>query len=204
MSACDAALARLCDTSSEVSSHYLIAASGTVHALVDESRRAWHAGAGAWGMVNDVNSHSIGIELDNPGDRPFPETQMAALTRLLTGVMARWAIPPERVIGHSDMAPDRKSDPGPRFDWRRLAREGLSIWPETPCAEMPPGTPPDLAVFEAALTRIGYPAADPEQRLRAFRLRFRPHATGPLSTADMTAALSLASRFPVDPKARGA
>ena len=200
MTGCDAALARLCDPGSEVSAHYLIAASGDIHALVDEDRRAWHAGAGAWGAVGDVNSRAIGIELDNPGDRPFPEAQMAALTRLLAAVMARWHIPPERVIGHSDMAPDRKCDPGPRFDWRRLALEGLSVWPE-PTAHM---TPADPARFQAALTGFGYPAADAALRLRAFRLRFRPYATGPLSPADMAAAQSLAGRFPVDPVAQGA
>lgn len=194
MTDCDAALARLCDPASEVSAHYLIAASGAVHPLVDERLRAWHAGAGAWGMVTDVNSRAIGIELDNPGDRPFPEAQMAALTRLLTAVMVRWHIPPERVIAHSDMAPDRKSDPGPRFDWRRLARDGLSVWFDAPAPE----TPPDAAAFETALTLIGYPPAEPAQRLAAFRLRFRPNASGPLAPADMAAALSLARRFPVD------
>lgn len=207
MGGCDAALARLCDPACEVSAHYLIAASGTIHALVEERLRAWHAGAGAWGAVTDVNSRSIGIEMDNPGDRPFTEPQMAALTGLLAEVMARWSIPPERVIGHSDMAPDRKSDPGPRFDWRRLARDGLSIWPDDLHNNRPgvaAETPPDPTEFNTALTRFGYPSATPDLRLRAFRLRFRPHATGPLSPADMAAALSLARRFPVDPDAPGA
>jgi N-acetylmuramoyl-L-alanine amidase len=130
MESCAAALARLCDPAAEVSAHWLIAEDGRVMALVPEEMRAWHAGAGAWGGVGDVNSRSIGIELANDGAQPFGAPQMAALERLLAGIMARWQVRPERVIGHSDMAPERKRDPGPRFDWRALARAGLSVWPE--------------------------------------------------------------------------
>lgn len=196
MASCEAALARLCDPESEVSAHYLIAASGSIHPLVPEDRRAWHAGAGAWGAVSDVNSRSIGIELDNPGDRPFPEAQMAALTGLLGSILQRWNIPPERVIAHSDMAPARKSDPGPRFDWRRLALAGLSVWHDH--ATKPRAGTPDAARFHRALDRIGYPPAADDQRLDAFRLRFRPRASGPLGWADLAAAENLAHRFPVD------
>src|SRR5690606_7384698 len=99
-------------------------------ALVPEDRRAWHAGAGSSPGREDVNSRSIGIELANPGDRPFPEPPMAALETLLAEIMARWSISPRDVIAHSDLAPGRKIDPGPRFDWRRLALQGLAIWPE--------------------------------------------------------------------------
>lgn len=187
------ARARLCDPAAAVSAHYLIAADGTLDALVDEDRRAWHAGAGAWGRVCDINSASIGIELDNPGDRPFPAPQMAALAVLLAAVLARHAIPPEGVIAHSDMAPTRKADPGPRFDWRRLARAGLSVWP-APAAPQPP----DAAAFVAALHRFGYPPAPPEALLAAFRRRFRPWAQGPLDATDMAAARDLAARFAVD------
>jgi N-acetylmuramoyl-L-alanine amidase len=107
-----AALARLCDPAAEVSAHYLLDMDGTVTALVDEVNRAWHAGAGTWGAVSDVNSHSIGIEMTNSGSHPFSERQMAALETLLVGIMARWSIPPQGVIAHSDMAPSRKRDPG--------------------------------------------------------------------------------------------
>lgn len=191
MPSCAAALARLCDPAAEVSAHWLIAEDGATEQLVDEALRAWHAGAGGWGGLTDVNSHSIGIELANSGDAPFPEPQMAALEQLLRGIMERWAIPPEGVIGHSDMAPTRKCDPGPRFDWRRLALQGLSVWPET--AE--PGD------FASSLARIGYPAASPENLLAAFRLRFRPGASGPESDTDRAMAASLAARFPVDARA---
>jgi N-acetylmuramoyl-L-alanine amidase len=190
MPGCAEARARLCDPNAEVSAHYLIAETGEVDALVPEEARAWHAGAGAWGRVTDVNSRSIGIELQNPGDAPFPEPQMAALERLLAATMARWQIPPERVIGHSDMAPDRKRDPGPRFDWQRLARSGLAIWPG------PAGDP--TAPLAASLRAIGYPEATPATLLHAFRLRFRPWATGPEGPEDRAAADDIARRFPVD------
>ncbi|MBB4020723.1 MULTISPECIES: N-acetylmuramoyl-L-alanine amidase [Actibacterium] len=197
MNSADAALDRLCDPASEVSAHYLIAENGTLCQLVREENRAWHAGAGAWGAVGDVNSRSIGIELANDGDTPFPEPQMAALERLLAGAMARWAIPPERVIAHSDMAPNRKIDPGARFDWRRLALQGLSVWPAHLSRSSRPDTP--NGAFLTAARRFGYTADCGEDAiLAAFRLRFRPGATGPLEGADLRAIQALAQRFPVD------
>lgn len=192
MAGWEAARDRLCDPAAEVSAHYLVRPDGPVLALVPEVLRAWHAGAGAWGGVGDVNSRSIGIELANPGDAPFPAPQMAALEALLAGVMTRWAIPPERVIGHADMAPDRKADPGPRFDWRRLALAGLAVWPA------PDPAPAAVAGLQPALRAFGYPAADPDRLLAVFRARFRPFARGPATPADAAAAADLARRFPVD------
>jgi len=182
---------RLCDPAHEVSAHWLIAEDGGTEQLVDEALRAWHAGAGQWGDVTDVNSRSIGIELANTGTQPFPEPQMAALETLLRGIMARWPIPPQRIIGHSDMAPARKSDPGPRFDWRRLARQGLSVWPDD-------APPQDPAAFAPAARAFGYATPDDALLLRAFRLRFRPHASGPVDATDAAMAATLAARFPVD------
>ncbi|MCX7288606.1 MAG: N-acetylmuramoyl-L-alanine amidase [Rhodobacterales bacterium] len=187
MPTCAEALARLCDPAAEVSAHYLIDTNGTVLGLVDEGNRAWHAGAGEWGGRGDVNSRSIGIELANPGDRPFPEAQMHALERLLLAIKERHALPPQAVLGHSDMAPDRKRDPGPRFDWRRLALQGLSVWPTA-------AAPGD---FLADLARFGYPPAAPGVLLDAFRLRFRPWAKGPMDDHDRALAAGLA-RFAVD------
>lgn len=169
------ARARLCDPAAQVSAHWLIDAGGRAEPLVPESRRAWHAGEGSWQGRDDVNSHSIGIELDNPGDRPFPEPQMAALETLLRGIMDRWDIPPHRVIGHSDMAPGRKIDPGRRFDWARLARGGLAVWPSPAVSARP---------LDRLLDRVGYPAADPATRLGAFRLRFCPWNEGPENDTD--------------------
>ena len=187
MQTCAEALQRLCDPAAEVSAHYLIDSDGSVLSLVDESLRAWHAGAGEWGGAGDVNSRSIGVELANPGDRPFPDPQMRALEHLLAGSLQRHALPPQAVIGHSDMAAGRKGDPGPRFDWRRLALQGLSVWPDP----APPGD------FAAALRAFGYPALPDDLLLAAFRLRFRPWATGPLDDTDRALAAGLA-RFTVD------
>lgn len=128
-----AARARLCDPAAEVSAHWLIGLDGRAEALVDEAHRAWHAGVSEWRGETDVNSLSIGIELVNAGHghgyHPFPERQMAALERLLAGIEARHAVAPEDVVGHEHVAPGRKIDPGPKFDWRRLARAGLARWP---------------------------------------------------------------------------
>jgi len=187
------ALARLCDPSAQVSAHYLIDEAGQVFRLVPEELRAWHAGAGGWGAVSDVNSRSIGVELVNSGHSPFAAPQMAALERLLEGVMARWAIRPERVIGHACMAPLRKADPGPRFDWRRLARHGLAVWPGFEAAEAPEADP---AGFSAAARAFGYPEAPEAALLAAFRARFRPWARGPLAPTDAGTLAALARAWP--------
>ena len=130
METCAAARARLCDPAAEVSAHYLIDLDGAVEQLVDEARRAWHAGLSEWGGVADVNSRSIGIELVNQGHgpnyHPFPEPQMAALEALIRDIRTRWNVSPENIVGHEDVAPGRKIDPGPKFDWARLRRLGLS------------------------------------------------------------------------------
>lgn len=181
MASCHEALERLCDPDSEVSTHYLIDTDGTVLSLVHEAARAWHAGAGEWRGEADVNSRSIGIELANTGKEPFAERQMAALDRLLADILGRHVLPPQAVIGHSDMAPIRKADPGRRFDWRRLALQGLSVWPK-------PAEPGD---FTAELRAFGYPEAPPETLLTAFRLRFRPWAGGPLDDTDRALAAGL-------------
>jgi len=194
------ALERLCDPTAEVSAHYLISEAGTVWQMVAEARRAWHAGTGRWGGCYDINSRSIGIELANPGDRPYPEPQMVALESVMCGVVARWRIAPERVIAHSDMAPGRKSDPGARFDWRRLALQGLSVWPRAGG-----GATASAGDFLRHAKQFGYSAdATPEVILWAFRLRFRPWATGPADATDAALAADLARRFPVDRPVRSA
>lgn len=193
MPSCGAARKRLCLPEAEVSAHWLIGQDGRTEQLVPEEMRAWHAGLGSWRGQGDVNSRSIGIELDNLGDRPFPEPQMTALERLLPQIMARWQIPPENVLGHSDFAPDRKIDPGPRFDWQRLARQGLAIWPEPQA-----GPAPDPETFCALARSIGYPEAPLATLLPAFRLRFRPRVDGPLDARDMALVADLAMRFGED------
>ncbi len=186
------AIERLCDPEFEVSAHYLIDSDGTITQLVSEELRAWHAGAGAWGDVTDVNSHSIGIELDYcppfEGILQFDPRQMQALQDLLTDILQRHPeITPESIIGHSDMAPGRKVDPGPRFDWRRLALRGLALWPGV----AGPGA------FDEDLAAIGYrlpEGAEAGLLLAAFRMRCRRWARGRLSGGDRQAARALAAR----------
>ena len=180
MQSADAAIERLCDPEAEVSAHYVICRRGAVTRLVPEDQRAWHAGAGEWRGQADINSRSIGIELDNAGNHPFPEPQMAALEALLRGIMARWHIPPAGVIGHSDMAPGRKSDPGARFDWARLVRRGLAIG-----AGPAPDVRPEAESFVQAARAAGFTAQVPfEQLLASTRLRFAPWRRGDLVAAD--------------------
>ena len=193
MASFEAARERLCDAEAQVSAHWLIGRDGRVEQLVDESRRAWHAGIGTWGSCRDVNSHSVGIELDNPGDAPFAAPLMDALERLLDEILGRHGLPPEAVIGHSDLAPDRKSDPGPRFDWCRLARTGRAVWPRSN------GHDPDAAAFREGLVRFGYDAGLGEaDLLAAFRLRFAPGRQGPLTGAETAMAADLGARWPLD------
>jgi N-acetylmuramoyl-L-alanine amidase len=185
MTGAEAALERLCAPEAQVSAHYLIGAKGCLWQLVDEDARAWHAGAGEWRGRGDVNSRSIGIELDNDGRSPFTAAQMRALEGLLPGIMARWRIPPAGVIAHSDLAPERKVDPGPRLDWRRLALQGLSVWPWTPGDGAAP--------LSVSLDRIGYPRVPSELRLAAFRMRFRPGGSGREDATDRALAARLAA-----------
>jgi N-acetylmuramoyl-L-alanine amidase len=165
-----AALDRLCAARAEVSSHYIVEEDGTVWSLVPEARRAWHAGVAFWRGERDVNSASIGIEIVNPGHefgyRPFAEAQMRAVETLAAEILARHPIPPWNVVGHSDVAPRRKQDPGELFDWPRLARAGIGLWPAAP------GEP--SADPAADLARIGYELDDPGATAAAFQRRFRP------------------------------
>jgi N-acetylmuramoyl-L-alanine amidase len=136
------ALRWLCDPESAVSSHYFVYEDGLIAQLVDEERRAWHAGQSLWDGETDINSHSIGIEISNPGHEfgylPFPEGQIDAVIALCRDILTRRAIPARRILAHSDVAPLRKSDPGELFPWDRLHREGIGVWvsPEPPAEEV--------------------------------------------------------------------
>lgn len=168
------ALDRLCAAESQVSAHWFIDEDGTITQMVAEEKRAWHAGRSFWRGITDVNSASVGIELQNPGHewgyRPFPRRQMAACLELVSGIVARHAILPANVVGHSDIAPTRKEDPGERFDWPLLARHGLALArPARLVAD--PGW--DAAAFSAALAAFGYDVSDPVAATRAFQRRFR-------------------------------
>ena len=191
------ALERLSAPEFEVSCHYFIGGDGRVYRMVDERMRAWHAGAGSWCGREDVNSRSIGIEISNSGVAPYSAVQMESLESLLRDIMTRWPIPPEGVIGHSDLAVGRKSDPGPKFDWRRLALSGLSVWPDKGLRRTA-----ERNIFVEFARRFGYELPTRRGRnefaslLYAFRVRFRPCAQGPLDEWDVGAIANLAERWP--------
>lgn len=180
----------LCDPRSEVSSHYLVARDGTVTRLVPEDKRAWHAGISYWAGARDVNSRSIGIEIENPGHDggypDFPDAQMEAVIALSADILSRHSIAPERVLAHSDVAPERKLDPGEKFDWRRLHEAGIGHW--VPPAPVEPGEVlrtsdqgPAVRTLQKKLAAYGYGldlSGWYDERtgavVRAFQRHFRP------------------------------
>jgi N-acetylmuramoyl-L-alanine amidase len=199
-----AALARLCNAEAKVSAHYLIEEDGRVYSLVPEARRAWHAGVSFWKGERDVNAVSIGIELVNPGHdwgyRPFSDDQVEAVIGLLDDIRGRWTIPDSRILGHSDVAPGRKIDPGELFPWKRLAEAGHGLWLEPPAA---PGAP--LAVgdegtgvfaLQAGLTRLGYDSApsgrfeaETQTVVTAFQRHWRPERVDGIADGETRARL---------------
>ena len=197
MESAQAALERLCDPATAVSAHYLIEEDGTLHRLVDDAQRAWHAGVGSWAGDTDVNSRAIGIELQNPGHefgyRDFPAAQIAVLERLSRYLITKHSIPARHVLGHSDVAPGRKQDPGERFPWQRLAQAGIGRWPRARKPDGGPTIAPGkthelVAAVQEALGVYGYGLTvisgtlDPatETVLTAFQRHFVPEcfATG--------------------------
>jgi N-acetylmuramoyl-L-alanine amidase len=182
-------------TQQVVSSHYLVGIDPpTIYRLVDEGQRANHAGVSAWDRRHLVNTSSIGIEIvnqgyvDTPEGRrytPYPPQQIEAVVRLVRDIVRRWGIPPARVIGHSDIAPGRKQDPGPLFPWKRLADEGLALWFDEARAEalrpVYEQQLPELAWFQRRLAQLGYlvpldglPGKATQDVLVSFQMRFRP------------------------------
>lgn len=171
-----------------VSAHYLIGADGTRYQLVSDERRAWHAGAGSWGPFTDLNSASIGIELDNDGRSPFAEAQVQSLLVLLEDLCTRLRIPRSQIIGHQDLAPTRKPDPGPLFPWKRLADAGFGSWPAADAPPAPAGFDP-----WTALRLIGYPLDDRAATVRAFRNHFRGQGGSELDAEDLRILHALAA-----------
>lgn len=165
----EAALARLCDESAKVSAHYMVNEDGSIFQLVDENERAWHAGASYWRGNSNINQRSIGIEIVNKGHEfgycPFPGVQMEAVAELCWGIIARHKIPSRNVVGHSDIAPTRKKDPGELFDWKLLASKGIGLFPLQTTSNQQPAI---------ALNQYGYDLTDPEKSIIAFQRHFRP------------------------------
>lgn len=170
-----AAISRLCDPEAKVSCHYLIAEDGQIIRMVPEEKRAWHAGSAYWRGIEDVNSASVGIELVNPGHElgycPFSEAQMSALIPLMVEIVGRYGITRGNIVGHSDVAPARKIDPGELFDWDRLAGLRLALPKPFKYLADPHWTD---GGFLLALERFGYDVRDREAAVRAFQRRYRP------------------------------
>jgi N-acetylmuramoyl-L-alanine amidase len=184
------ALERMCDAEAKVSAHYMIDETGEVTRMVPEGKRAWHAGRSYWRGVTDVNSASVGIELVNPGHewgyRPFPEAQMESLIPLLHDIIQRHDIPRANVVGHSDVAPARKEDPGELFEWELLARYRLAL--SRPDVRIPSPYANDGA-FYLALERFGYDVADGLAAVRAFQRRWRPETIDGMIDGETSAIL---------------
>jgi N-acetylmuramoyl-L-alanine amidase len=202
------ALARLRDTAAGVSSHYVVEEDGTVFRLVPEEKRAFHAGKSRWQGDMDLNSRSIGIEIVNGGHDfglpPFPDVQIEAVIELSRGILSRWPIPQSRVVGHSDIAPARKQDPGELFPWERLAEAGVGLWPST-SHYGPPSSDTDLEfLITETLWAIGYPVAPDaewqpptlEESIRAFQRRWTPAAiTGAVDVQTLAAVEAVESLY---------
>ncbi|GAA3848187.1 N-acetylmuramoyl-L-alanine amidase [[Pseudomonas] carboxydohydrogena] len=182
----EAALARLCDPEAKVSSHYVVRESGEIVQLVAEDKRAWHAGVSRWREWTDINARSIGIEIVNPGHDggcpPFPDVQIEAVIALTRDIATRRHIPRDQVLAHSDIAPQRKQDPGEWFPWERLAAEGVGLWvePVPPFDEAFEAKPRELDAFVEALATYGYgvelsdPCETKQAIVAAFQRHFRP------------------------------
>ena len=162
-----------------VSAHYLIANNGKLYQLVEDNQRAWHAGLGSWQGITDINSVSIGIELDNNGSEPFEERQILSLIRLLDDLCKRFNIPRDAIIGHADLAPSRKSDPSRHFPWQRLAQAGFGQWYDENLVEAPQN-------FDAilALKTLGYDTANLPAAVKAFHRHYRGIETDSLDSED--------------------
>jgi N-acetylmuramoyl-L-alanine amidase len=214
MMSAEAALDRLCDPEAKVSSHYVVEDDGTVWQLVDEARRAHHAGISFWRGQRNLNDRSIGIEITNPGHehgyRDFPALQMAAVCDLCLHILSRHPIRPRNVVAHSDIAPDRKEDPGERFDWAGLAANGVGLYPEGVPDLGITGIVRDaggLADVRRALADIGYDVAphgalDPAVStvLRAFQRHWRPESiTGQADSGTLARLLAVARLFSAHP-----
>ena len=187
-------LERLCDPVHEVSCHYLIDPSGFCYQLVDNNKRAWHAGKSYWRGYHDLNSRSLGIELVNSGNENYPDAQMNSLIKLLQHLIESLALNPKNVLGHSDIAPTRKLDPGKWFNWQKLSDNGVGLFPEV---SVPISC--DKQLFLAQAKRAGFnPNANAEHVLRTFRNRCRPKFTGELDGYDCALMQKFADAFDID------
>ena len=193
MSETTQALKRMCNPITKVSAHYLIDEAGQIFKLISEKKRAWHAGISSWRGNCNINDRSIGIELANPGHefgyQKFPEPQINALIELANKIITRHQIPARNIVGHSDIAPTRKKDPGELFDWHELALGGIGYWPK------------DLKInivkkinetnFESALKAYGYETSNLPATILAFQRHFLPMRCGAAPDQEMFRTLEI-------------
>ncbi|MEO6670723.1 MAG: N-acetylmuramoyl-L-alanine amidase [Ferruginibacter sp.] len=165
---CEKTLQTFTKDSSQVSAHYVICKDGTLHHMLNDYLRAWHAGIGKWGNTTDINSTSIGIELDNNGLDTFSEIQLQSLEKLLGVLKNRYNIPAANFIGHADIAPGRKVDPNIHFPWKRFADSGYGLW----FADTTDMVIPENFNTRMALRMIGYDVSRPEAAIQSFRQHF--------------------------------
>jgi len=188
---CDQTLATFTTVKSQVSAHYLICKDGTVHHMLNDYLRAWQAGTSKWGNATDINSVSIGIELDNNGFEPFTDPQINSLLLLLDLLKKAYNIPTANIIGHADIAPGRKVDPNKYFPWQKLAENGFGLWFDTTGVVVPPD-------FDAmmALRIIGYDLKKPEAAIQSFKLHFvQDDSTGAINDNDKKILFDLEKKY---------
>lgn len=189
---CDQTLKTFTLRRTSVSAHYVLCKDGTVHHMLNDYLRAWHAGTGRWGNINDVNSSSIGIEIDNNGFEPFTNAQMTALLTVLDSLKSKYSIPVANFVGHADIAPTRKNDPNVNFPWKTLAEKGFGYWfADTTGVEMPPGFDP-----WAALRIVGYDVRDTAAVATTFRRKYvGTESKGTLTEAEKKILFTLYRRY---------
>lgn len=188
---CDQTLKTFTLTKTQVSAHYVICKDGTIYHMLNDYFRAWHAGVSKWGNLTDVNSASIGIELDNDGNSVFPDTQIQSLLNLLAALKKSYNIPTANFIGHADVAPERKVDPSRFFPWKLLAENGFGFWYDTSQITVPPS----FSNLQA-LRIIGYNINDSSAAIRSFKIHFTPQdSTATLNDGDQKILFSLQKKY---------
>ncbi len=189
--ACDQTIKTFTSSSSQVSAHYVICKDGSIHHMLNDYLRAWHAGLARWGNNTDINSNSIGIEIDNNGFESFTDAQISSLLRLLTKLKKDYSIPTANFIGHADIAPGRKVDPNRNFPWQQLAGNGFGLWYDTSAVQIPSNFNPLYA-----LRIIGYDIKDSIAAISSFKLHFvQADSSKVLSDADKKILADLEKKY---------
>lgn len=187
---CEQTLKTFTTTKTQVSAHYVICKDGTVHHMLNDYLRAWHAGNSKWGNVTDVNSCSIGIEIDNDGFESFTNEQITSLLALLAKLKKEYGIPAANFIGHADIAPRRKNDPNITFPWEKLSKYGFGLWYDAVRDSVPPGF-----TTKDALRLVGYDTRDTTAAIHAFKRHFMQDTSGVINEMDKSVLYNLEKKY---------